>query len=202
MCKEHKNINLGFTAEPFPEGTHMCLIYNNEEERARVISKFLEAGVKEKEQVSYLAYDMNKEEMDNWLRSAGVSISENEIILSSTTEAYCPTGEFIPENMLNKLRQLYDDSKKNNYSSARISGEMIWALDNISGSERLMEYESLINRVVVTHPITAICQYDANKFDGATILNCLKVHPYMIIKSQIVKNPYYLKPEEYLEENN
>lgn len=202
MCENHKNINLGFTSEPFPEGTHMCFIYNNEDERASVISKFLEAGVKGKEQVSYLAYDMSREEMNNWLRNVGVSISENDMILASTKETYCPSGEFIPENMLNKLRELYDNSKKENYSSARVSGEMIWALDNIPGSERLMEYESLINRVVVTHPITAICQYDANKFDGTTILNCLKVHPYMIVKSQIVKNPYYLTPEEYLEESN
>ncbi|MDH5474297.1 MAG: MEDS domain-containing protein [Cyclobacteriaceae bacterium] len=199
MCKERCEINLGFTSEKFKEGTHMCFIYSDEEERKSVITKFIEAGVKAGEQVSYIAYDMEKEEMIDWLKTAGVSISEKDITLTSTKETYCPTGAFVPEEMLETLRGLYNSSKRNKYKSARVSGEMIWALDGIPGSERLMEYESLINRVVETHPITAICQYDANKFDGATILNCLKVHPYMIVKSQIIKNPYYMTPEEYLE---
>jgi hypothetical protein len=74
---------------------------------------------------------------------------------------------------------------------------MGWALKNMPGSDRLMEYESLVNRVVVTHPVTAVCQYDANRFDGATILKCLEVHPYMIVHGLVVHNPYYITPEEY-----
>ena len=61
MCKEHKNINLGFISEKFSEGKHMCFIYNSEEERKRVISRFLEEGVKGQEQVSYFAHDMSKD---------------------------------------------------------------------------------------------------------------------------------------------
>lgn len=50
-----------------------------------------------------------------------------------------------------------------------------------------------------THPVTAICQYDANRFDGDTILQCLEVHPYMIVRGQVVQNPFYMKPEEFIE---
>lgn len=63
---------------------------------------------------------------------------------------------------------------------------------------RLMEYEPKVNNVLKEYPVTAICQCDAGKFDGATILECLKVHPYMIVNCQIVKKTYYLKPEDYL----
>jgi hypothetical protein len=201
MCEQRKNIEFGFTSEEFPEGTHMCLIYSNEEERAYIVSKFLEAGMKGNEKVAYFAHEMNKEDIDTWLNSKGISVSETNLNVANAKETYCPSGEFVPETMLETLRQFYTSSKENDFHASRVSGEMIWALDNITGSEKIMEYESKVNQVLETHPVTALCQYDANKFDGATILNCLKVHPYIIVNSQIVKNPYYLTPEEYLAEN-
>jgi hypothetical protein len=45
-----------------------------------------------------------------------------------------------------------------------------------------------------------MCQYDARRFDGATLFKVLQVHPYMVAQGQIVRNPFYLKPEEFLEE--
>lgn len=77
-------------------------------------------------------------------------------------------------------------------------GEISRAVKDLPGSERLMEYELKVNNVTKEFPVTTLCHYDANKFDGATILACLKVQTYMIFNSQIVKNPYYLKPEEHL----
>ena len=100
--------------------------------------------------------------------------------------------------MLNNLRLLYEQSEKHDYPSARVSGEMSWALKGIPGSERLMEYEALVNEVFLTHPITAICQYDANQFSGEEILNVLNVHPIMVVHGQIVQNPYYMKHEDLL----
>lgn len=36
-----------------------------------------------------------------------------------------------------------------------------------------------------------ICQYDANRFDGVTLMEVLRVHPFMIARGRIVSNPYY-----------
>jgi hypothetical protein len=45
-----------------------------------------------------------------------------------------------------------------------------------------------------------MCQYDARVFDGATLFRVLKVHPYMSAHGQIVRNPFYTRPEEFLKE--
>jgi hypothetical protein len=42
-----------------------------------------------------------------------------------------------------------------------------------------------------------MCQYDARLFDGATLFKVLQVHPYIIAQGQIVRNPYYIKPEDF-----
>jgi len=45
MDQARRQVTMGFTDEKFPVGTHMCLIYDNEDERRKVISKYLGALV-------------------------------------------------------------------------------------------------------------------------------------------------------------
>ena len=76
--------------------------------------------------------------------------------------------------MTNSLKTYYLEAKEACDSKMRIIGEMSRALHGVSGSERLMEYETWVNDVFVTHPVTAICQYDASGFDGAALVDDLK----------------------------
>jgi hypothetical protein len=79
-----------------------------------------------------------------------------------------------------------------------VTGEMAWALRDLPGSERLIEYEAKVNNVLPGTGLTAICQYDAARWDGGTILNVLRVHPMMVVRGHVLQNPYYMSPEEYL----
>ncbi len=201
MNGKEQSVAMGFTRQSFPAGTHMCFLYSDEAERRRVIGKFLESGIVAREKVSYFADIMKPEEVRAWLLDMGVAPPETDgFSILSAEKTYCPDGTFIPERMLDTLRAFYEQSKKDGYSNARVSGEMSWALKGIPGSERLMEYEALINEISVAYPVTPICQYDVNKFSGAAILNVLKVHPMMIINGQIAHNPYYMQPRDFLKD--
>ncbi len=190
---------MGFTKESFPAGTHMCLIYSNESERRKIIGRFLESGIRGKEKVSYFADTMTPDEVRHWLTGMDIELpTDDRLSIGIAEKTYCTCGEFVPEKMLDTLRKFYTQAKKENYANARVSGEMSWALKGIPGSDRLMEYEAFVNEVLVTHPVTAICQYDANKFSGSAILDVLKVHPMMIVHGQIIQNPYFMKPQDFL----
>lgn len=195
-------IRLGFTPEKFPEGSHMCYIYNNEDERREVMARFMESGISDNEYVFYLVDSMSKDDMVSHLQEIGVNlppeIDEQQFCIMQAENTYCPGKNFSPEVMLQTLKTTYEESISNGFAGCRGMGEMSWALRGIPGSERLVEYESRINLIVRNHPLTAICQYDANRFDGATIFNILSVHPMMVVRGQVVKNPYYIPPEEFL----
>jgi len=79
-----------------------------------------------------------------------------------------------------------------------VTGEMSWSLKDYPGSRDLLEYEARINLLVRDVPTTAVCQYDARLFDGATLYGILSVHPMMIVHGRVVRNPYYLEPEVFL----
>ncbi len=204
MCANETGVEMGFTERKHPAGTHMCLVFQDEKERRQIMSKFVGTGLLCKEKVAYFADVMTKEEVVDWLKEISPNISEeiaaNNLFVQDTLSAYCPDGKFVPDEMLDRLIAFYNDSIENGYGNVRASGEMSWALKGIPGSEKLMEYESRLNIVFKTYPITGICQYDANKFSGALIMDALRVHPMMIVKGQIVHNPYYLSPELFLEE--
>lgn len=196
------NISLGFTPDLFPQGTHICYIYKDEEERREVIAKFVESGLVGGERVGYFVDAISPEEMRDHLASLGISLApgakHEQLSISDAVETYCCDGCFKPATMLEKMGEFYLRSQREGYSGARATGEMAWALRGIPGSEKLIEYESRLNLLVEQNPITLICQYDANRFDGATIYDVLNVHPMMIVRGQVVRNPYYVPPTEFL----
>jgi hypothetical protein len=204
MCTLHSEIDLGFTDRKQSPGVHMCLIFQDEKERRRIMAKFVGRGLSDGEKVAYFADIMTKEEVLDWLCGFDINVSDemaaNNLVVQDSLTAYCPEGKFVPEEMLGRLKAFYNDFVAKGYQQGRVSGEMSWALKGIPGSDRLMEYEAWVNEVFKTHPITAICQYDANKFSGSLIMDVLKVHPMMVVKGQIVHNPYYMTLELFLKE--
>jgi hypothetical protein len=182
MKKEDSKISLGFDNKAYPAGTHMCLIYNDEAERIKIISKFLEDGLKTGGRVAYFVDEIAPMDVYAWLEKMDVTLPKKKISAAFTAagaqKTYCPDGTFVPDRMLATLRDFYDQSVAQGYPHCRVSGEMGWALKKLPGSDRLMEYESLVNRVVITHPVTAVCQYDANRLTGprySSVLRCIPI---------------------------
>jgi hypothetical protein len=86
------------------------------------------------------------------------------------------------------------------FPAARVIGEMSPEVQDIPGGRRLLEYEARVSLLLAERPITTVCQYDANLFDGATIMEVLKVHPQMIVNGAVIHNPFYIPPAEFLKE--
>lgn len=188
--------SLGFDPQPYPGGVHMCFIFDDEQERRRIMSRYIESGLRSGEQVAYFVDTMSPEEFRGHLAQMGLEPpprDDRRLLVSAAQATYCPDGCFRVERMLQTLQDARAQSCLEHFPGLRVAGEMNWALRGLPGSDRLIEYESKVNRVLWQTGVTAICQYDARLFDGATLYRLLKVHPLMIVKGQVVKNPYYLE---------
>jgi len=203
MAAAPRDISLGFTSRAFPEGTHMCFIYDSDADRRRVMAPYLAAGLEAAERIAYLTHFTPQETLA-WLLAAGVPAGgeevRGEVQVLPAEHTYCPEGRFVPEEMLAALREYRRLADAGGYAGLRVSGEMGWALQGIPGSERLLEYEARLNYLFPECGITGICQYDANHWDGATLLHVLRTHPYMVVRGQVLESPYYLTPDVYLDE--
>jgi hypothetical protein len=201
MHTHNRQVSLGFTPDLYPEGTHICYLYDDEEERKRFMSAYVSSGMDEREAVTYLA-DAAPDALEQTLGELGIATpsqdQQNHFLVASALETICPGGRFDPDAMLDRLRDMYALHPAG-CAGARMAAEMTWALHGIPGSdsEHLTKFEGRINDVLKTHPLTVLCQYDTRKFDGATIFDLLNVHPIMIVHGQIMRNPFYVPPRPY-----
>ena len=206
MNDRNNPFSMGFTDNSFPESHHICLIYDNEEQRREIVSEYISDGFRNGELIRYFYDTTEPETVRSWLLEMGMEIPESDDIgplrISCAEKAYCMGGSFDPRKMIDSMPSRYDSAKKAGFSGTRSCGEMTWALKGISGSDRLLEYEALINTIDNPFPHSGMFQYDARLFDGATIFKILQVHPYMIAHGQIVRNPFYIKPQEFMAEWN
>ena len=204
MSELKKEVPIESSKKHIPESCHVCLIYENEEQRQKIVADYIAEGLRKGELVRYFTDKTTPETVRSWLLDKGVELSEAEktgsFSISKAEKAYCPNGKFVPQKMIDGSILRYDEAKKTGYKGSRACGEMTWALKDIPGSKQLLEYEVLLNSVTSTFPHTGMCQYDARLFDGATLFKVLQVHPYMIAQGQIVRNPFYVRPDEFLTE--
>ncbi|HNV69136.1 MAG TPA: MEDS domain-containing protein [Candidatus Ozemobacteraceae bacterium] len=201
MCAEHC-VSLGFTDEKVPAGTHICLIFTDERERVDALLKFLLSGLQSGERMACFSERIEEKTVREYLAKHGISYDEcrerDAITLAGTSSVYFKDGVFDPDRMLKTLSQFYRDSLRQGFTASRVIGEMTPDVERVPGGERLMEYECRVTKLVRETPVTSVCQYDATQFDGATIMNVLKVHPKMIVNGAVVQNPFFIEPEEYL----
>jgi hypothetical protein len=205
MCRTHRrSISLGFSDERVMEGNHICYLYNDDPERRRVMAKYLESGLLEGEKVLYLVDTMTPAEMLAYLEGMGIDVltkAEN-LTIADAVPAYCPSSVFNADEMLDAIRDFYiRATEEQGYPGARGTGEMSWCLVEGRAEEAsLMDYEARLNLLVREYPYTACCQYDTRRFSGTMIMDVLSVHPVMIVRGQLVRNPYYIEPAVFLQE--
>jgi hypothetical protein len=202
MSDYNRPISLEAERDPFSEHNHMCLIYDDDEQRKKIMSQFVADGLAAGASVCYFADTTPLEEVRSW--GEGVSVNSTDegkdsaFQLYSTESIYYPDGMFNPNRMIELVRNLCTQALNDGYVGVRGTGETSWWLEDIPGAKQLLEYEAQLNDICQSGSLTAVCQYDARRLDGAVLLNVLRVHPMMIVHGQIVRNPYYVRPEQFL----
>lgn len=159
MDDQRRTISLGFSDQQFPEGQHICYIYNDDNERLGIMAEYFKSGMEAKEKLLYLVDAMTSEEMLDCLKDRGVDFSgvkPNEFTISDATPSYCPTGFFRTEEMLDLVRDFYLTALDEGYPGARGTGEMSWCLTKGCADKKdIMVYEAKLNYLVQKYPYTA-----------------------------------------------
>lgn len=184
----------GFKDEELRTTVHVCLIYSDEAERAKILVPYLNAGLAAGELISYAADGAEPAQTLEWLRSIGVDVAlgaAGSVNLLRADTFYRNVVHFDAKEQLASMLARYETAERAGYTGSRACGEMSWALRVFQTADPLIAYESLINNVPTAFPHHGMCQYDARKFDGATLYRVLQVHPYVIANGSLVRNPFY-----------
>lgn len=200
--ESERKVKLGFADEEFPAGTHICQVYCDDEERDRALLAFLVEGLVAKEKSACFSERVSRSRLEEAVAHLDLSVDaaceRGDLTLSGVREVYFQDDRFDAERMLALLEAFHTEAVRGGYPAARVIGEMTTEIQDVEGGSRLLEYESRVSLLLRERPVTAVCQYDARSFDGATIMDVLTVHPLMVVRGAVVRNPFYVPPEEFL----
>jgi hypothetical protein len=200
--KEEMSPSIFDFKEMFREGIHLCYIFNDDKERVKTVAKFLASSLLTGHKILNIVDTVSPQDLRKELESLGIDMASKGrgIVTVDNEAAYCPNGVFDPDALLDGAVSFCRQASSEGYAGSRIYGDMSWVLRKNVNLADLMAYETKVNEYVKIPPCAAICEYDARKFNGATIMDILSVHPAMIISGHVVKNPYFKPPGEFLEQ--
>ncbi|WP_404378404.1 MEDS domain-containing protein [Caenispirillum salinarum] len=187
-----------FSIESIQPGTHVCYLYDSRDQRMDAIGRIMAGVLANGGSTDYFACETELDLIHDHLVQRGIPrdlLAEPHFHFRDARSTYAPGGRFDPAAMLSTLRHGYAEMRGRVTGTVFFTGEMDWSLDPaLPGVDKLVAYERQVNAVVADSPFSAICQYDARLFDGELLFQILKAHPLMLVRNQIVPNPYYDPP--------
>jgi hypothetical protein len=185
-------------------GDHYCGIYQSDEDHRVLVVDFIRHGIANREKVLYIVNLQTAAQLKATLAAAELDvdplIEAGQLVILTAKDAYLRDGEFDPDKMLALLREETDRTLAEGYPALRVTGEMTWALGGEPGSERLVEYEAMLNRFFPDSKCYALCQYDRRCFDAEMLLDILHTHPQVLYGQDAFDNSrmYYVPPDSFL----
>ncbi|MGI5478774.1 MEDS domain-containing protein [Streptomyces lavendofoliae] len=144
---------------------HTAAIFSTDAEWADHLVTFVRAGLERGEQVQYFADVTEPGQVMRTLMDRGVDAASaarrGQFVVTTAAETYLTGGRFDPDAMVELWRVAVESAASQGHRALRAIGEMSWAVRDIAGADRLLEYELRIHQEVFERlPLTASCFYD------------------------------------------
>jgi DcmR-like sensory protein len=193
-----------FTGNTFGPHGHICAFFNSVDEQHRVLRPFIKGGFDQGDKAYHYVDPELRDAHLGWLAEAGIDVQE--VMASGQLEVWpwqdsTLRGErFELSTWLASFEQVLQSGPAAGYAQTRFMGHMEWALLDLPGVGDLIEYETLVNYVISKYEGSVICTYDLTKFGASVVMDALRTHPAVIIGGLLQENPFFVPPDELLQE--
>src|SRR5690242_11258649 len=110
MRHPRPQISLGFMEKTFSAGSHICYIFNDDEERLALVNQFLRAGRAAKERLLYVVDTKSPAELRAQLDQLERELTADaDLEISTSVDTYFAQGRFSAEYMLSLLKSFYEE---------------------------------------------------------------------------------------------
>jgi excisionase family DNA binding protein len=163
---------------------HIALYFHDRDELWRLFRPYVADHLNVGAPFLYIHDENSREDVLARLRSEGWDpdrlAAEGLLKLLVPAEAYLRSGTFVPERMIDFMEAAILGWRASGHNNILISGEMTWYLSGAPGVERMIEYENLLNNMLLRYPqVTIVCHYDLHRLSGAVALGGMCSHPHV-----------------------
>lgn len=186
---------------------HVCAFFNNPDEKYQALLPFIKDGFEFGQKNVHTVDSRLRNDHSKRLASAGVvlkAVTQNgQLEVRDWSEIHLRGGHFDQHRTLALLQQIMDDAALQGFPLTRFVTDMEWALEVGLDANALLEYEATANNAWMQSdgPVNpVICCYDLTRFTADVIVDVIRTHPMVIIGGLLRENPFFVPPEEFLEE--
>jgi hypothetical protein len=186
------------------ENRHICAFFNGMDEHYRVLRSFITDGFDSGDKAFHLVDPERREDHLRRLADAGIDVEE--AIASGQLEVHpwedgpLHGAQFDQDTWLAEFEEALQSGAGAGYAKTRFLAQMEWALVDLPGIDDMIEFETRVNYVVPKYDHPVICAYDLSKFGASMVMYALRTHPLVIIGGLLQENPFYVDPEQLLQE--
>jgi hypothetical protein len=183
-------------AHGFRQGEHICAICDTPEEQLATAAAYLADGIWHGQRCVYVGASRGdllrfRAALDANGLDAAVLCERGALIELTHEDTYLAGGEFNVERMVAMLTESIQQAAAAGFSGWRGCGEMSWLLAGAPGSERIAEYEALLNQFFPGTRASAMCQYNRKTLPAPLIDMALATHSTAVIAGRQRFNPFF-----------
>ncbi len=184
---------------------HVCAFFNTMDEEHRVLRSFYKGGFELGEKATHIVDAENREAYLKRLAEAGLNVQElmdtGRLELVPWTDMYVRDHRFDQDAMLASVEKLIQSGAAAGYTRTRLVGHhMDWLFHDKPAVNSLVEYEARLNHILSKYNDPVICNYDSSKFSASVAMDIMRTHPLVIIGGLLRENPFFVPPDQFLEE--
>jgi hypothetical protein len=184
---------------------HVCAFFNTIDEEHRVLGSFYKDGLDRGEKAAHIVDPANREKHLKRLAEAGIRVQEmmetGQLEVLPWTDAYVQDHRFDQDAMLATVEKLIQSGAAGGYPLTRLVGHhMDWLFLDKPATYNLVEYEARLNQVLSKYDDPVICNYNPSKFGATVAMDIMRTHPLVIIGGLLRENPFFVPPEQFLDE--
>jgi signal transduction histidine kinase len=181
---------------------HKCLIYDGDpSEQLPVVIPFLTESLRSNWRCLYLASPEMVQMVDSALGEHGIDsareVKRGALILSSD-RSHLANGDFQPQKMVDMLCALVDGAVDDGFIGLSATGDMAWELGASQNFDRLLEYESSLEKVFRDRPLRGICQYQRGLVPARAVRDALTTHRSAYVGDVFNQDNFFYIPPELL----
>jgi signal transduction histidine kinase len=179
---------------------HIALFYRSSETQLTATRAFLAEGLQSGHRCVYLLDVNTAADIKSALGKTNVDVQQRidagDLVIREADEIYLESG-FNPDEMIATLEDEAQESVVDGYEGLWVAGENSWCFHTDESFDHILDFEADFDATCPDLPVTALCQYDLDRFDGTAAAKALRTHKQIVYDDQVCENPFYIPPEDY-----
>lgn len=173
---------LSFSAAP-----HAALFAANLEEYTEMVSSFFLDSMASRDLCVWLKGGSTPERLPAWMLEK--SEAGDDLLILNHEQSFLRQGRFNPDDMCLLIGQFLKKARKRR-RRLRIAAGYEWLNWGCKGTEKLALFESALEQLCGSCPVTFLCCYHLDSFPIQTIIEACRLHSWIVIGKQLHKSPF------------